>query len=442
MKKSLQNFTTASFKRNISSFFRPENNALLMFAVEGMLFAIATNIMNNNNNLFALRLGASDAEISLVASIPQFVGVIVLLPLGILTDRMKNKRMMVSLSLMALALFYLFIGFVPFLGSFAFPVFILFLCLSVGPLTGYNASWQAYFSDVVPFENRNRILTARTGGMFFFNIALPLITGALLASAVGTGSKIRMHQIFYWFVAAILIIQVITVRKIKGGYIEKKESMSFADLGRAFKELLHHKPFVKFLGGALFFYLFWQADWTLYFLGQVNYLKMNEAWLSYAAIGAALAQFLTIGFWSRLNERKGPRYGVIFGNLGLALCPLCMIISTSVPLGIGPVVFLILNTIANLAFATVPLNMPQYLLSVIPENNKTLSISIYTVFITLSNAIMPLAGVKFYQFIGNNLSAFRRVFAILLILRILSSLQWYLSYKSYKREISNQELNN
>ncbi len=158
MKKSLQNFTTASFKRNLSSFFRPENNALLMFAVEGMLFAIATNIMNNNNNLFALRLGASDAEISLVASIPQFVGVIVLLPLGILTDRMKNKRMMVSLSLMALALFYLFIGFVPFLGNFAFPIFILFLCLSVGPLTGYNASWQAYFPMLYPLRTETEYL--------------------------------------------------------------------------------------------------------------------------------------------------------------------------------------------------------------------------------------------------------------------------------------------
>jgi Na+/melibiose symporter-like transporter len=254
--------------------------------------------------------------------------------------------------------------------------------------------------------------------MFFFNIALPLITGALLASAASLGSKIKVHQIFYWFVAVILVIQVITVRQIKGGYTDKKESMSFVDLRQAFKELLQHKTFVKFLGGALFFYLFWQADWTLYFLGQVNYLKMNEAWLSYAAIGAALAQFLTIGFWSRLNERKGPRFGVIFGNLGLAFCSLCMIISTGVPLDIGPVVFLILNTIANLAFATVPLNMPQYLLSVIPENNKTLSISIYPVCITLSNAIMPLAGVKFYQFIGNNLSAFRTVSSMISILHI------------------------
>lgn len=422
--------------RNFATAFRPENNALLCFTVEGILFAIATNIINNNNNLFALRLGASDAQLSLVSSIPQLVGVLILLPVGILTDRMRNKQLMVSLSLLCLTFFYFLIGFVPLLHSFRFPLFLLFLSLSMGPLTGYNASWQAYFSDVVPFERRNGILTARTGGMFFINIALPLITGMLLASATELGAKIKLHQIFYWAIAAVFLLQAAMVSRIKGGYSQTRGSINTAEFYSALRGLIHHKPFMKFLSGALFFYLFWQADWTLYFLGQVNYLKMNEAWLSYAAIGGALAQFLTIGFWSRVNERMGPRFGVIFGNLGLALCPICMIISTSLPGKEGIVVFLILNTLANLAFATIPLNIPQYLLSVIPEQNKTLSISIYTIFIALSNAVMPMAGVKAYQLLGNNLFALQVVFAILFLLRVISSFQWYFSYNRHKKEIS------
>lgn len=428
MKKRLQNFAAAVFKSS-------GNNALLMFTIEGILFAIATNVINNNNNLFALRLGATDAQVSLVSSIPQFVGLLVLLPLGILTDRMRNKRVMVTLSLLALAFFYLLVGFVPYLGSYGFTAFLLLLSLSMGPMTGYNASWQAYFSDVVPFENRNRVLTARTGGMFFVNVALPLATGALLAFSTDIGYKIRIHQIFIWFVFLMFLLQAAVVGRIKGGYSENINPVKLPDFHAALKELIHHKPFMKFLGGALFFYIFWQTDWTLYFLGQVNYLKMNEAWLSYAAIGAALAQFVTIGFWSRVNEKMGPRFGVIFGNLGLAFCPVCMIISTSLPAKTGPVVFLILNTLANLAFATVPLNIPQYLLSVIPDKNKTLSISIYTIFITLSNAVMPMAGVKAYQLLGNNLNAFRAVFVVLFLLRILSSFQWYLSYRSHKKEL-------
>lgn len=435
MKKCLQHFTAAASKRSVVSFFLPENNALLMFTIEGILFAIATNIINNNNNLFALRLGATDAQLSLVSSIPQFVGLLVLLPLGILTDRMHNKRLMVNLSLLAMAVFYLLIGFVPYLDSYRFTAFLLLLSISMGPMTGYNASWQAYFSDVVPFEKRNRVLTARTGSMFFVNVALPLATGALLAYSVDIDYKIRMHQIFSWFIFLVFLLQITAVMRIKGGYSESISSVKLPDFKIALKELVHHKPFMKFLGGALFFYLFWQADWTLYFLGQVNYLRMNEAWLSYASIGAALAQFLTIGFWSRINEKLGPRFGVIFGNLGLALCPICIIVSTSLPPDLGPVVFLILNTLANLAFATIPLNIPQYLLSVIPEENKTLSISIYTIFITLSNAIMPMAGVKAYQLLGNNLNAFRMVFAVLFLLRVLSSFQWYLSYRSHKKEL-------
>ncbi len=439
MKKRLQSLTAAAFKKSIISSFLPENNALLMFTIEGVLFAIATNIINNNNNLFALRLGATDAQVSQVTAIPQFVGLFVLLPIGILTDRLRNKGLMVRLSLMALAFFYLLIGFVPFLEHYRFLVFLILLSLSMGPMTGYNASWQAYFSDVVPFEKRNRVLTARTGGMFFINVALPLVTGALLAYSTELSYKIKVHQIFYWFIFAMFLLQVVAVARIKGGVTEGTDSLSLTHLRASIKDIIKYKPFIKFLAGALFFYVFWQADWTLYFLGQVNYLKMNEAWLSYAAIGAALAQFVTIGLWSRINERFGPRFGVIFGNLGLAFCPICMMISTSLPGKAGMITFLVLNTLANLAFATIPLNLPQYLLSVIPEKNKTISISIYTVFITLSNAIMPMAGVKAYQLLGNNIHAFRRVFLILFLFRIASTFQWYLSYKSHKRELENEK---
>ncbi|MDF2801008.1 MAG: Major Facilitator Superfamily transporter [Anaerocolumna sp.] len=407
----------------------PLNRPLLIFSIEGIFFAIISNMINNNNNLFALRLGASDLQVSLVSSIPQFVGVLVLIPVGILTDRMRNKQRMVTLSLFLLAFFYVMIGFVPILGEYKLLAFLVLLSLSIGPLTSYNASWQAYFSDVVPFEGRNRVLTMRTGSMFLINIGTPLVTGALLASVLGNSEKIRFHQIFYFTAAVILIIQIFTLKKIKEGEAVERNFIKLSELKITLSDLVHHKPFMKFLGTALFFYLTWHADWTLYFLGQVNYLKMNEAWLSYVSIGAAAAQFLTIGLWSRINERIGPRFGIIFGNLGLALCPICMIVGTSLPISYAPVVFLIMNTFANFALANVSLSLPQYLLISIPEHNKTLSIAIYTVFITLSNAIMPMAGVKIYTLLGANLNALQMVFWGLFVLRIMSSGLWCLNWR-------------
>lgn len=421
-------------KSHFDTYLTPLNRPLLIFTIEGILFALITSMINNNNNLFALRLGASDFEVSLVSSIPQFIGVLVLIPVGILTDRMRNKQKMVTASLFCVAIFYLLIGFVPILGKYKLLAFLVLLSLSIGPLTSYNASWQAYFSDVVPFEGRNRVLTMRTGGMFLINICTPLLTGALLASVIENSKKIRFHQIFYFTAAVTLLIQIFTLRHIKEGQAKERNFIKLSELKNTLTDLRNHKPFMRFLGTALFFYITWHADWTLYFLGQVNYLKMNEAWLSYVSIGSAVAQFLTIGLWSRVNEKIGPRFGIIFGNLGLALCPICMIVGTSLPINSAPVVFLLMNTFANLALANVTLNMPQYLLLSIPEKNKTLSIAIYTVFIMLSNAIMPMTGVKIYTMLGANLWALQRVFWILFSLRIISSVFWFVNWKRSKKE--------
>ena len=86
--------------------------------------------------------------------------------------------------------------------------------------------------------------------------------------------------------------------------------------------------------------------------------------------------------------------------------------------------FLIMNTLANITFAAVNLNMMQCLLQVVPENNKTLYISIYTVLVTLSNAFMPLIGVVGYTKLGADLKALQLMFWIIFVFRIVSTGLW------------------
>ncbi|MFV0342552.1 MAG: MFS transporter [Anaerocolumna sp.] len=420
----------SKIKSRYEALLSPINRPLLVFSVEGILYALICNMLYNNNNLFALRLGASEFQVSLVSSIPQFVGVLVLIPVGILTDRMRNKQFVVTTSLLVLSILFVMIGFSPFFGEFSFMVFLILVSLSIGPLTSYNTSWQAYFSDVVPFEGRNRVFTVRTSCVFFINFCSPLITGAILASFLMNSDKIRVHQLFYFLGAVILFVQIFFLKKLKEGQAVEQNFIKLSELKNTVLDLIHHKPFTKFLGAALLFYITWHIDWTLYFLGQVNYLNMNESWLSFVSIGAAIAQFLTIGFWSRINDRIGPKFGMILANLGLALCPICMIVGTSLSVSYAPVIFILMNTFANLTIANVALNIPQYLLISIPARNKTLSIAIYTVFITLSNAIMPMFGVKLYTLLGANLKALQTVCWIIFILRILSSLKWFLNWWS------------
>ncbi len=410
------------------------DSIMYLFALEGIFITIINNIINNNNNLFATRMEASNFELSLVTSLPQFVGVLVLIPGGILSDRMSNKRRMLIISLISLSSVYLVLGFVPFFGQFRLIAFICLLALAMGPLTIYNASWQAYFSDVVRIEDRNRVFTLRTKGTFLFNTITPLLTGALLARTALNSEKIKLHQMFFWCAAFFIFVQIFILMKISGGDIHPKRTNGLRELKIAAYDLIHNKKLMGFIGVAIFFYMSWQADWTMYYIGQVDYLKYNEAWLSYVVVGGAVVQFITIGFWSRMNEKFGVRVPIIIGSFALSLFPLCMNYATSLPVGKGAVVFLVLNTLSNFAFASIFLNIPQCLLQVVPEKNKTLSISIYTVMTSFSNAIMPIAGVQLYTALGSDLRALHITFYAIFVMRIIATLLWIIRWWHMRKD--------
>ncbi|MDP4092930.1 MAG: MFS transporter [Bacillota bacterium] len=420
--------------RNFSNMSQDSRN-IMLFTFEGVLITLVNNMINNNNNLFATRLGATDFQVSLVTSLPQFVGILVLIPGGILTDRMLNKRKMVIISLMCLTAAYIAIGFVPEMGKYRYFAFLILLSLSAGPMTMYNATWQAYFSDVVPLESMNRTYSVRIKGTFLISIIAPVFTGLLLASASSNSGKIRFHQSFFWAAGLLLIFQILVLKRITGGNVKSHEGIRFKDLIKTASGLAHNKRFMGFIGVALFFYMTWHTDWTLYFIGQVKYLKMNEAWLGYVNVGGALVQFLTISFWSRINEKTGVRFPIILGSLGLALCPMAMIIGTSIKSGMGATVFLILNTIFNFAYATVMLNILQCLIQVIPQVNKTLSISIYNALVTLSNAVMPIVGVQIYAAFGSDRKALQLTFLIVFTARIIATGLWALRWWRHRKEI-------
>lgn len=412
----------------------PNNRVLLVFTIEGILITLTNNLVNNNNYLFATRLGASDYDLSLITTLQQVVGMVVLIPGGILTDKMRNKRSMLTMALASLAIFYLAIGFVPLLGIYQLVSFILLIALSNGPMTVYNVSWQAYFSDVVPMEKRNSILTYRTSFTFLVSILVPLASGALLANVGSIGGKIRVHQIYFWLGGLMLLIQILILKLIKGNTGHSSSDLGLKNLRMVFLDLIHNKSFLGFASVALFFYMSWQMDWTLYFIGEVNYLGFNEAWLSIANILNAVAQFVTIGFWSRINVKYGVRFGIIFGGLGLAIFPIGMIIGTSIPLAQGRIIFLLLHTIASMTMAVISLNILQCLLQTLPEKNKTLNISIYTILTTISNAVMPLVGVMIYTKLGANLKALQTTFWIIFGARITATGLWFLRWWLLRKE--------
>jgi len=414
-----------------------DNPVTSRYVADGLLAASAVNIANNNYSLFAVRLGASDFQLSLVNFLPHIFTLLVLIPGGLLMDSLHNKKRIVIVMMIAVMFGYLLCAISPFAASKSIQFFLGSLALAGTAVALYNIAWQSFFPGVVSLEKRNHVLTLRTRVTLFVSMITPVLVGLVLTNILTVDNKIIAHQSFFACALLLFFFAALNFRKFKPALPAKLPAaqqteparVTLAGFKKAGTHLLHNKPFILFTITALFFYMTWHFDWTLYFIGQVNYLKMNEFQIGLVHLGAAAIQLLTLKFWSRNNEKHGVVLPFTFGILGLSLCPVIMIVSVSLSMPSVPYLFIVLHTIAHIPFCVITLNIFQCVLLVTENENRSFYISVFTSLICLSNAVMPVAGVALYHLLGVNIDGFRYTFAVIFILRIIAALLWLLWWK-------------
>ena len=403
------------------------------YALDGILVAGALSIVANNNNLFAQRLGASAFHLSMLQFLPAILTFFLLIPAGLMADSLKNKRRMMTLVLLLAGGFFGVVSLSPFVPGHNVYFMLVFLALALVSANGmYNLAWQAFFPEVVVEESRNKVLTFRARLVMVVSLVAPLSVGTILTAIPSTEGKIRAHQGFYVLAAVMLLANVFHIKKLRAVMAATPKKVSLAELKTAGKRLVKNKPFILFTGAILFFHMAWHVDWTLYFIGQANYLQMNELLLSLTPVSGMVAQLITLKFWSKRNTRRGVDSSMTYGIFGLALNPIAIIVGTALPHPFGIVAFLTLHFIAMFTFANITLTLFQCLLRVVDEEYRSFSISIYTCLITLSNGVMPVLGVSLYHSLGANARGLRLAFAIIFVMRILAGIIWILRMKSTK----------
>ena len=121
---------------------------------------------------------------------------------------------------------------------------------------------------------------------------------------------------------------------------------------------------------------------------------MNEAQLSFFQALCSICQMIFIGFFSKLCRRKSEHFTIIFVCAGLLLCPITVASMTLLPQSARMPYFMILALIGNIPQGATNMCVVQLLLQATPKKNRALIISIYTLFVTLSNSLLPFFGVS------------------------------------------------
>lgn len=429
------------FKRffgRFSGFYTsPLGKTMVLFGIEGILLQYITSINTFGNNLYATNLGATDTQVGLVYTISNVTAVAMLLPAGILSERMKSSKTVPVLTLIAMGVLLFFYGSVPMMGENRMLFYFIFLGLSAGTLATYNAQWQAFFGDVVLNPDRNRVLTFRNRFMFLISMFAPLACGSLMAAMPSSEEKLRVLQVFFYINGALAFVQAFVVSRIRGG--EKPadvqtERFSIRHIGEAIGEMKNSKRFREFFIVIVLFYISWHFDWSMWYIGEVQYCMMTEAHLSAFSALTGVMHLLTIGLWSRLNQKKGVEFTVILGASGLVLSPIAMLTSVCFPEMMRPYVFIAIALLANSTQNAIALCIVQMMLGAAPKKRRALIISLYTMVVTLSNGVMPFVGVQVYTWLGADMAAFTNYNWIVLVWRLLSVSMLIAYYRHTKKQ--------
>ena len=390
----------------------------VLFAVEGALLQLFCSVNGFANNLFATGLGATDLQIGLIQTVPNVAALILLLPLGILADRLRSSRTIPLLCLLCVSAGFLVMAAVPSLGGARIPVFFSALAFTVGGPVLYNAQWQNFFGDVVRSDARNGVLTLRNRFMFLLGIATPLLCGVMMNGPVDT---MRMYQLFVLLCALAALVQAAVVSGIRTP-VRTAPAARFSprDITDAVRQMAASREFRLFFLPVVLFYMSWQFDWSMWYIGQVQYLELTESQMTIYAGVFNIGQLVAIGFLSRSVQKRGTGRTVPFAALGLCSCPLTRMLCTLLPAQHRMIPFTLLVTVLNAPQCATNLCVVQILLRVAPRSCRSLAVSLFTLTTTLTNCVMPVLGVRLYTALGADYRALILFNLIALICRIVT----------------------
>ncbi|MBY0120560.1 MFS transporter [Bacillus sp. S/N-304-OC-R1] len=350
----------------------------------GIATTIVLNISNNYFPLFAISvLGATNYQVGLISSLPQFVGMFAMLAGSIILNRLEEKKKFTAYSFLAARLFLIAMFFVIFLPveyrSWAFVLLVGFMNL---PGSFANLSWQSFIGDLIPDQRRSGFFSDRNRIMTVVGMISTFLIGILLQQF--DKSNALPFQIL--FAAAFLfgLLEFYYLMKHVEKKTDKKKEMKKFDLGL---HVYKYKPFVYFLVCSLFFNFGWQMAWSLFSIYQIKYAGATAFWISLFTVSNQIAQIASFKWWGKMADRHSNAKMLILVSLGMASTPFLTVLSTNL------VYLVIVNASSGLFVSGTVLLLFNHLLEVTKEDNRSLCIANYNILLALVAFIAPQFGV-------------------------------------------------
>lgn len=342
------------------------------------------------NAPYALRLGASNAEIGLLASLPALMAILVTIPAGAFLNKARGSTVRaLTWTLFANRIGYVLAALVPVLAVghpslLAIGIFVVFSA----PGHFYNVGWNALLADVTPEHWRAKVFARRSIILSVVSTVSVFVSGRWLSYAPFPQS----YQVLYLvgFVAALVSLYYVNKlrplpREADG--LGEPQVFSLRNEAADLACKLRAEPqFVRIVINTLAHGMgVWLAG-PVYVLFYVRTLHAQEAWLGVNGMVATLAPVMGFYLWQRIIGVRGERWVLRLTIMLLWLYPFLVGLTYNLS------IILVWSALYGLVAPGVTLSHFNMLLKVIPNAHRPLFMAVYITVMNLGAFVMPLLG--------------------------------------------------
>jgi MFS family permease len=361
--------------------------------------------------VFAVFLGATNLQMSLLASLPSTLGSVSQYFSYRILNFLRSRKTFVAICVFCQALMFIPLGLVYFMGVHRTDLLILFVSFYlVFGLLGVPA-WNSWMGDLVNINEKGRFFGRRsrvTGLMTF----LSFIAGGILLQRIGdqTGNK------YYGFVA--IFVLACASRFCSFYFLTRKYEPEYrlgSDERPRLRDYLEDPKLRNFTYLALYisfmsFSIFISAPFfTPYMLKD---LKFNYTAFTLVVAASAIVRFFTLSIWGRLCDIYGTRKVLTISGFLMPAIPFFWVFS-------GNVWFLVAAQCYNgFMWAGFEISSFNYMYDTTRPTNRVTSISYFNI----ANGIAIFLGALF----GNLLVKYSHLFwSVYLIAFLISGIFRY-----------------
>jgi MFS family permease len=359
---------------------------------DGSAYSAMDGITSTYSTPFALALGASNAEIGILNSVPNLFIALSQLFAGKFIQKRSRKTVAVRLSLVQ-RFMWLPILLIPllFLNQGVW-LFIVLVTLSNVVLSFANTAWFSWMGNLVPEKIRGSYFGKRSMIQSAFSFSTALIAGWIL----GFTNSLFGFSIIFFLAFTFGLISYFYLTKMPDLSYKKpenknKKSLNVLGLLKKIKRYSNFYPFTIHMSLLNFAVNIASPFFTVYML---SVMGVGYEWYAIVVATEVLVRIFMQRYWGKLSDRFGDRTIMTICNILIVFYPFFWLFAAA------PFHLILISVFAGIAWSGFDLTTFNYLLDVTPPEDRPSYISNYKMIVGSALFLGPLVGGYLSQYLS------------------------------------------